>query len=245
MVAASAYILKVPPDRRSIILSGAEELSYFPKAAVAEPVPTFAHSRNAPLVVLASFQDDAISHIANGRKGASAGTGLVRLNMEELQTLRRPIPFAELKNTLPAKFRGHFQRTLDQGGLLPPKTLGAVVDALTRLDSGVGPRLARFSERRAEALRRLAPEARKNLALQKETLGVALEIAGLFGTRRCQQRAGTCHPQTGRAADDRPADPYPKSWRLAEMRDAAGNRGLHVHVNLCTGRPECVPCSRK
>ena len=44
-------------------------------------------------------------------------------------------------------------------------------------------------------------------------------------TRRCQQqRAGTCHPQTGRAADDRPDHPYPKSWRLAEMRDTAGEQ---------------------
>jgi hypothetical protein len=76
MVAASAYILKVPPDRRSIILRRAEELSYYPKAAVGEPVPTFAHSRNAPLVVFASFQDDAITHIAIGRKGVSAGTRL-------------------------------------------------------------------------------------------------------------------------------------------------------------------------
>ena len=108
MVAASAYILKVPLDRRAIILGHAEELSYFPKAAVAEPVPIFAHSRNAPLVVFASFQDEAISHIANGRKGASAGTGLVRLNMEELQALRTPISFAELKNRLP----GQVPRTL-------------------------------------------------------------------------------------------------------------------------------------
>ena len=59
--------------------------------------------------MLASFQDDAIGHIANGRKGLSAGTGLVRLNMEGLQSLTRPIPFAELKNTLPAKFRGHLE----------------------------------------------------------------------------------------------------------------------------------------
>jgi hypothetical protein len=82
MPVASAYFLQVPPNRRSTILNRAEEVAYFPKAAVAEPVPTFTHSRNAPLVVLASFEDEAISHIASGRKGASAGTGLVRLNME-------------------------------------------------------------------------------------------------------------------------------------------------------------------
>ncbi|MCS3497476.1 hypothetical protein M2189_003565 [Bradyrhizobium japonicum] len=179
MPVASAYILKVPANRRSTILHRADELGYFPKAAVGEPVPTFTHSRNAPLVVLASFEDEAISHVASGRKGVSAGTGLVRLNMEGLHALSRPIPFAELKGALPPKFRAHFQRTLDHGGVLPPKTLGAVVDALIGLDASVGPMLARFSERRAEALRRLAPAARENLAIQKETLGVALEIAGI------------------------------------------------------------------
>jgi hypothetical protein len=122
--------------------------------------------------------DGSITHIADGRKGSSAGTGLVRLNMEGLQALTLPVSFADLRNT-PAKLRAHLQRTLDRGGLLPPKTLGAVVDALTQLDTSLSARLSRFSERKAAAVRALSPEARINLALQKETLGVSLEIAGL------------------------------------------------------------------
>ena len=39
--------------------------------------------------------------------------------------------------------------------------------------------MARFSERRREAIRRLGPQERENLALQKEALGIALEISGL------------------------------------------------------------------
>jgi len=65
-------------------------------------------------------------------------------------------------------------------------------------------------------------------------------------TRRCQQRgAWTCHPQTGRAADDRPDHLYPKSWRLAEMGDAARDRGLEVVVNVFSGRAVDVGVSRK
>jgi hypothetical protein len=47
------------------------------------------------------------------------------------------------------------------------------------LDASVGGRLARYSERRREALRRFEPRAKENLAFQKETLGIALEITGI------------------------------------------------------------------
>ena len=33
--------------------------------------------------------------------------------------------------------------------------------------------------------------------------------------------------------------------KLMGCRDAAWNRGLHLHVNLCKGQPEYAPCSRK
>jgi hypothetical protein len=93
MVRASAYILILPEDRREILLDRADD---FPSATAAEPVPRFQHSKRAPLVVLASFEDDKITHVADGRKGASAGTGLVRLNMENVQPLREALSFDEL-----------------------------------------------------------------------------------------------------------------------------------------------------
>ena len=181
MVAAGGYILQVPEHRRELLLDEAEhgESFYRPKPYVSEPVPTFDHSRRAPLAVFASFEDGLITHIADGRKGQSAGTGLVRLNLEDLQLLERPVPFDEILSGTEKRVRHHLKRRLDQGGLLPPKSLGAFVDRITELDSSIGPRLARFSARRAMALRRLEPRARENLAYQKEALGLALGIAGL------------------------------------------------------------------
>lgn len=179
MVAASAYILHVPGDRRDILLDRAEENRYFPGATAAEPVERFTHGRKAALIVFVSFRDGAITHIANGRKGASAGTGLVRLNMTDFQRLDRPLPFEELVGLVPPRFRAPLRRVLHSGGLLPPKTLGAVMDALAERDPTLAPRLARFSERRAQAIRDLKPEERANLAVQKESLGLALDIAGI------------------------------------------------------------------
>lgn len=180
-ISAAGYVLKVPPARRGVLLHEAEHGGSFyrSKPFVAEPVSNFEHSRRAPLIVFASFEDGMITHLADGKKGASAGTGLVRLNMQDLKALDRPIAFDELKSGFPKRLQAHLERVLTGGGILPPKTLGAFVDRIVELDSSVGGRLARFSERRRKALRRFEPRAKQNLAFQKETLGIALEISGI------------------------------------------------------------------
>lgn len=180
-IAAAGYILRVPSDRRQLLLDEAEYGGSFYRSSpsVAEPVARFDHSRRAPLVVFASFEDGKITHIADGKRGGSAGTGLARLNMQELKELVRPVNFEELVDGVSARVRRHLKLRLESGGLLPPKTLGAFVDRIIELDASVGGRLARFSDRRRDALRRLKAREAGNLALQKETLGIALEIAGI------------------------------------------------------------------
>jgi hypothetical protein len=180
-IAAAGYVLEVPSNRREVLLDEAENGGSFYRSTpfVAEPVPNFEHSRRAPLVVFASFEAGKITHIADGKRGASAGTGLARLNMQDLKALVRPITFDELKSGVPKRLQAHLERVLMSGGILPPKTLGAFVDRIVELDASVGGRLARYSERRREALRRFEPRAKENLAFQKETLGIALEITGI------------------------------------------------------------------
>lgn len=177
MIAASAYILIIPANRREQLLDHAEFSSA--DSRVAEPVPKFAHSRMAPLVVLASFEDGKITHIADGKKGASAGTGLVRLNMSELEALPRPLEFTELEKGVSSRVRAHLRKKFAAGGLLPPKSLAALVARVLELSPSVASRLSRFSARRHQALQRLNESEKDNLALQKESLGLALELGGL------------------------------------------------------------------
>ena len=65
MISAAAYILKVPGGRREILLQHEGGGRFSSEPTVAEPVPRFDHSRRAPLVVLACFSDDAVTHIAD------------------------------------------------------------------------------------------------------------------------------------------------------------------------------------
>src|SRR5262249_42500341 len=79
----------------------------------------------------------------------------------------------------PSSVRAHLRDRLDQGGLLAPKSLGVTVDALIRLEPKITQRLARYSERRVSYIGRLSEASKNNLALQKESLNVALRIAGI------------------------------------------------------------------
>ncbi|MBT3358823.1 MAG: hypothetical protein HN403_04260 [Rhodospirillales bacterium] len=180
-IKAAGYVLNVASDRRDLLLDETEHGGSFYSSTpyIAEPVPAFAHSRRAPLVVFASFEYEKITHIADGKRGASAGTGLSRLNMQDLTALARPIGFSELVDGVPKRVQAHLKRVLAIGGILPPKTLGAFVDRIVDLDSSIAGRLARYSERRRKALALLEPRAKENLAFQKETLGIALEISGI------------------------------------------------------------------
>jgi len=79
-VLAAGYILRVPAERRELLLDEAENGDSFGHAGpiVREPVPLFNHSRRAPLIVFASFEDGKITHLGDGKRGVS-GTGLSRL----------------------------------------------------------------------------------------------------------------------------------------------------------------------
>jgi hypothetical protein len=125
-VVAAGYVLNVPSHRREMLLNEAENGGSFYRSSP----PNFEHSRRAPLVVFASFEDGKITHIADGKRGASAGTGLARLNMQDLKALVRPITFDELKSGVPKRLQAHLERVLTGGGILQPKTLGAFVDRI-------------------------------------------------------------------------------------------------------------------
>jgi hypothetical protein len=179
MIAPAVYILRVPANRRAILLD--DNVAYYGSGefSVAEPVSRFEHSSRAPLIVFCCFKDNVITHVADGRKGASAGTGLVRLNLTNLEPLAKPVPFSSLVKRMPARLRNPLSNKLYDGGKLPPKTLASAIDVMLKLEPGLEMRLARFSERRAKLLTRLTNEARANLAAQKESVTTALEIAGI------------------------------------------------------------------
>jgi len=101
------------------------------------------------------------------------------LNLKDLEPLAEPIDFGTLLARMPPRLQRYLQEAFEEGGMLPPKTLGAFVDSILELQPELSQRLARFSDRRTEMLASLTPTGRANLAVQKETLTIALELAGL------------------------------------------------------------------
>jgi len=174
---ASAYVLKVRGERRKTLLDA--EPGWFGGPRASEPVRTFTHSRRAPLVVLASFEDGYLTHVGDARKGSSAGSELVKLNMTSLEEIERPINFEDIIERVPNRFKKPLRTIVSNGGLLPPKTLRAVVEVLTDMDGSLGEKLSRMSSSRRELIAALGEREKENLALQKETLSAALEIAGV------------------------------------------------------------------
>jgi hypothetical protein len=126
-----------------------------------------------------SFEDGSITHLALGRRGVRAGTGLRRLNLEELTKLASPIHYKAVLDRVPPRFRAHVQARFDGGGLLPPGSFEAVVEAVRGLLPQSNAMLDRFSEQRRQRIADLSSGARQALAFQKETVATALALAGL------------------------------------------------------------------
>lgn len=177
MVRASGYVLLVGPERAETLLDHAA-----PGQSVGEPVPQFAFGVRAPLLILASFARGSITHIADGRKGLASGTRMVRLNLSDLQELAAPISISRLVEALPPRFQRRVARRFEQGGLIAPAGFQAVIDALRTLAPDTAGRVTRFSDRRSRALDQMSDRALDALAQQKESVGLALKIAG-FDTR--------------------------------------------------------------
>ena len=73
-----AYVLSVSTDRGEHLFRIASEYWERP---VSHPVPSFGVSGRTPIVVFASFDEDVITHIADGKRGPPAGTGMVQLQI--------------------------------------------------------------------------------------------------------------------------------------------------------------------
>jgi hypothetical protein len=171
---ANGYILKVPPDRRAVLL---EEHIHGPGAS--EPVREFTHSKSQPLICFASFEDGLITHVALARAGTWAGSRLRRLHLNDLTELPAPVRFDDVLPKIPQKLKAHVAKRIQSGGLLPPASFGAFVDAVRELLPESNALLDRFSQQRRERIGRLGDNVRRSLAYQKETVATALTIAGL------------------------------------------------------------------
>lgn len=176
-MAADIYILVVKKDRRERLFYAVESERY-----AAEAVEEFSSNPgSSSIVVLVSFRDGLITHLADGRKGRRVATGLNRLNLDDVDCLDTPIKFDEILSNVQAKYEAHLKRRFENGGILPPKTCVDVAEVISNMNPSISYRLTRFSKKRLGYLKRLKRRELENLSYQKESLSTALSIAGISG----------------------------------------------------------------
>lgn len=173
MAKASGYAAVLPKDRMTAFLECVEEGQRF-----GQPVADFQHSRNAPLVCFV-VGGRKVTHIALGRRGNGAGTGLRRLNFDKAEKLPESLAVHRILKLLPNRNKASVERRFVTGGLLTDKGFAAVVEAVRQLAPQSSSILERYSNERVERVGRLSPKARENLAYQKEAVLTALLIADI------------------------------------------------------------------
>lgn len=171
---AGGYILILSTGRQHVFEEHAVDNLDF-----AEPVPDFTHSRQFPLICFVLSANRLIKYIAQGKQGLKAGTGLRRLNLEDIQALSVPLSATAIIEKVPTRFKKWVSECFQEGGLLTPKSFEAVVNAIRELSPETGPILDLYSRQRAELIKRLSPAIRRAFAFQKEAVAAALKIAGL------------------------------------------------------------------
>lgn len=116
---ANGYVALLSKDRMTLFLACVEEEQRF-----AEPVRDFQHSRNVPLVCFA-VSGRKVTHIALGRRGTGAGTGLRTLNFDKSEKLPSPLPFAQIFKLLPKRNMASVEKRFN-GSTLGPTDLSEI-----------------------------------------------------------------------------------------------------------------------
>lgn len=173
MAKASGFAAFLSKDRMNTFLECVAEGRPF-----AEPVTDFQHSRTAPLVCFV-VSAGKLTHIGLGRRGVRAGTGLSRLNIDQVERLPEPLSIRRVFSRLPKRNAASVRKRFVSGGLLTDKGFAAVIESIRQLAPQASTLLERFSQARSERIQRLSDKARDNLAQQKEAVLTALSIAGI------------------------------------------------------------------
>ncbi|MBO9195954.1 hypothetical protein J5277_17770 [Rhizobium sp. 16-449-1b] len=174
MAKPGAFVLKLTRDREIVFRDALDEMEFF-----AEAVPSFSHSRNAPLVCFVVNSRGRISHIANGRRGVNAGTYQSRLNLSDIEALQTRLTAQDIIDGVPARNRKAVQERFKHGGLLSPKAFEEVVDLVARRAPETARSIDRFSKSTRRRLAQLNSETREALGAQKESVATAMLLAGI------------------------------------------------------------------
>ncbi len=144
-----------------------------------EPAPYF-HSEGYTVLICLVVTSQALTQVAMGLKGRTAGTDMVKLDLENIQSLPQPLPLGAIVADIPSTaIANRVKECFQKGGRLTDGGTREVIEAIARLRPGVSQIIDQFSLAARKRLDQLPEAAKKNLASQKDALFSALHLAGL------------------------------------------------------------------
>lgn len=171
-MASEIYLLNVRGNRRGI-LSGISE----GHGGFSEAVPQFSVARGRRIIVLVSFEDKLITHIAYGIKGNPVVTRSYSLKLSGVQRLENPVNFGEIVSMVGSSWQSRVMKVLERGGLLPTRTRDYTLNAVIVVNPSAAKFLNTDSEKRKIFFKNLKSTARENFSFQRDCIHMALEFA--------------------------------------------------------------------
>lgn len=171
MSRVSGYFLLLNKQRYSIFENNLYNFS--------EPVSEFTHPRHVPLVCFITNDKKEITHIALAKKGLRAGTGLLKLNIDEVFKLNKPISAIQVANKSDSRIKSHLIKKLSTGGIFSKKSFNEFLNIFLKEAPETIPILEKYSADRQIRISRLSINTIRSLAEQKEAILTALNIAGI------------------------------------------------------------------
>ncbi len=169
----AGYIVLLSEERQKVFNQSSDHETF------AEPVKEFNHSRNIPLLCFVLNTSNQITHLAVGKRGNIAGTGLRRLNLTDIFTLKNNIAIEEIYGTAPNRVKKILEQKLKHGGVVPPKSFEALIELLSKLAPEASSNLGKYGAIRRKRISKIPSTARTSLAKQKEAVITALSISGI------------------------------------------------------------------
>jgi hypothetical protein len=168
----AGYILHLSEARQNVFDQRDDDESF------AEAVDEFQHSRHQPLVCFIVQSKRELTHVGLASRGSFAGSRQRRLNIRSIQEIRA-VGWSKLRKVIPRQLQKHFDRQVKRSGLLSPKVFESLVAAIIAARPETAGLLNRFLTERRARIGALSEVVHRNLALQKEAVSTALDIAGL------------------------------------------------------------------
>ena len=167
------YILHIHSNRREVFEFYLEEYGNF-----SEPVLSFPYNQNYPYLVFIVGKESFITHVAEGRGGISAGSGMRKMKVDRIFLIESPIAFSSIFGLSSKRVRKNIENSLRHGGILAPESFKEILRCIADINPALKQVISSFLSKHY-SFKEWSPKVLQSLSNQKEAVNTALHLTEL------------------------------------------------------------------